>query len=231
MFEGLNNDLVGLVVRLFPGFLTAWIFYGLTAHDRPSPFERVIQALVFSTIIQALAVIVRVAALSMGHIVVLGTWTQDSTLVCSVLLATLLGLLMARFANTGSLHDWLRNWAWWDRMRESGRLRWLFFFDWSWTSRTSYPSEWYGAFSKENRSVILHLKDGQKLMGYPEQWPDRPNRGHFLMIEATWLMPDGEVLPISIGTKLLVSATDVLMVEFLQSDEDRTAASATSPDG
>jgi hypothetical protein len=225
MFEGLNNDLVGLVLRLFPGFLTAWIFYGLTAHDRPQPFERVIQALVFSTIIQSFTVIARVLALGLGRFISLGRWNDDSTLVCSVFFAVLLGFLLARFANNGSFHDWLRDWEWWNRRRKSSRLRWLFFFDWSWTTRTSYPSEWYGAFSSESgrdRYVILHLKGERRLLGFPVEWPDRPGQGHFVIHYAAWLKDDDVEHPLTNVVCIVIPARDVAWVEFLKHDDEET---------
>ncbi len=43
-----SKELVGIISYLLPGFLAAWIFYGLTAHPKPQPFERVVQALIFT---------------------------------------------------------------------------------------------------------------------------------------------------------------------------------------
>ncbi len=51
MFENADNFLA-VVAFLLPGFITAWIFYGLTSHPKPSQFERTIQALIFTFIIQ-----------------------------------------------------------------------------------------------------------------------------------------------------------------------------------
>ncbi|WP_425032221.1 hypothetical protein [Pelagibius sp.] len=52
--DSINEDIVGLLQYLLPGFLAAWVFYGLTAHQKPSQFERVIQALIFTLIVQAI---------------------------------------------------------------------------------------------------------------------------------------------------------------------------------
>lgn len=49
----LAKDTVALFAYLLPGFVTAWVIYGLTSQTKPSQFERVVQALIFTFIIQA----------------------------------------------------------------------------------------------------------------------------------------------------------------------------------
>ena len=46
--EGVPKDVLNLIYALMPGFVAAWIFYGLTAHPQKTPFERTIQALIFT---------------------------------------------------------------------------------------------------------------------------------------------------------------------------------------
>ena len=55
----MTDDLIRLFYDLLPGFLAAWVYYGLTAHPKPSPFERVIQALIFTVIVRALFIVFR----------------------------------------------------------------------------------------------------------------------------------------------------------------------------
>ena len=61
--DSLTNDIVVILQYLLPGFLAAWIFYGFTSHPKPSQFERVVQALIFTLIIH-LAVFWPVSELS-----------------------------------------------------------------------------------------------------------------------------------------------------------------------
>ena len=35
-----DSDIVKAIFQMLPGFISAWLFYGLTAHARPTPFER-----------------------------------------------------------------------------------------------------------------------------------------------------------------------------------------------
>jgi len=53
-----SKDILALLMQLMPGFLTAWVIYGLTTYTKPSQFERVVQALIYSYIVSALVVVV-----------------------------------------------------------------------------------------------------------------------------------------------------------------------------
>jgi len=83
------------------------------------------------------------------------------------------------------------------------------------TSRTSYPSEWYGAFVRERRWIILNLGEGRRLYGWPEEWPDQSDKGHFVIDQPEWVMDDGSRVPILQTSKFMVPASDVKQVEFL----------------
>jgi len=201
------SDVTTISAQLLPGFLTAWIFYSLTAHPKPSPFERVIQALIFTMIVQALVVLVRYALFlgsvwgSVGH------WNSDVRLIWSVLLACALGLVASRLTNNDKLHKTLRRYRW--------------------TTRTSLPSEWYSAFCSYPNWVVLNLSGERRLYGWPEQWPDQPDQGHFVIDEPEWLLQDGSRAPLPWVQRILVPATDVLFVEFIK---ERGAIDETAED-
>ena len=59
MESATKQDVVSLLYFLLPGFLAAWVSYGLTAHPKREAFERVIQALIFTVIVRALNIGVR----------------------------------------------------------------------------------------------------------------------------------------------------------------------------
>ncbi|OWO67359.1 hypothetical protein B2J67_20175, partial [Vibrio cholerae] len=56
--ENLTNDVITILQYLLPGFVSAWVFYSLTSYPKPSQFERVVQALIFTIFIQAIVVVV-----------------------------------------------------------------------------------------------------------------------------------------------------------------------------
>ena len=57
----LSKEVVALLTFLMPGFLVAWVFYGLTSHAKPVQFERVIQALIFTLGVKAVVFVEQIA--------------------------------------------------------------------------------------------------------------------------------------------------------------------------
>ena len=64
--ETFAKDFVTLLQYLLPGFVAAWVFYGFTSFPKPSQFERVVQALIFTIFIQAFVFITKKIFLLLG---------------------------------------------------------------------------------------------------------------------------------------------------------------------
>ncbi len=45
---------ITILQYLLPGFIAAWVFYALTSYPKRSQFEQVIQALIFTMVVQSL---------------------------------------------------------------------------------------------------------------------------------------------------------------------------------
>ena len=119
--DSLFGNATTLLTFLLPGFLSAWVFYGLTSHPKPPQFERTVEALVFTFVVQALVKFTEVVLLLAGRCFVLGTWTESSTLLWGFVLAGALGTTLAHMAKTDLFHGVLRRAGF--------------------TTRTSHPSE------------------------------------------------------------------------------------------
>jgi hypothetical protein len=195
----LSKESVALLAYLLPGFLAAWIFYGLTSHVKPTQFERTVQALIFTFLIQAFIPIVGWVLKAAGQRVALRPWDQTAEMLSSVVLAGVFGTLLAYCTNTDTVHRWLRRWGF--------------------TTRTSHPSEWFALFAQKVQYVILHLKDGRRLYGWPKEWPNEPGKGHFYVMLPSWIREDGSQLDLTQLDGLLIEANDVRWVEFLQKSE------------
>jgi hypothetical protein len=198
--EWASSDLVGVISYLLPGFLAAWLFYGLTAHPKTSPFERVVQALIFTAIIQIVVPVNRLGLEWAGQYYTLGEWTPAVGQLWSLINAFIVGLVFALFANK----DWFHQFWRWAKV----------------TKRTSYPSEWFNALNIDNRHVILHLKDNRRIQGWPNLWPDHPDCGHFMLNQARWLLDDNETAELHTVDRVLIPATNVEMVEFIKDWEE-----------
>lgn len=199
MPDEIARDVVLLLTYLLPGFLAAWVFYGLTSHAKPSQFERVVQALIFTFIVQTLIAPSRWVLERAGDFIALRPWDRAAEGFVSLALAIMLGTALAYFTNTDSVHKWLRSRGF--------------------TTRRSHPSEWYCVFSEKVTFVILHLNDGRRLYGWPKEWPVDPERGQFYVMLPSWITEDGSQIDLPQLDGLLVSARDVKWVEFLKSKQ------------
>lgn len=196
--EVISKEIIDILSYLLPGFISAWVFYGLTAYPKPSQFERVVQALIFTIFVQVQVIILHWLFLIFGrHVYSFGYWSENASLTLSILIAILTGLIFSRFANNDKIHSYLR------------KL--------SFTKQTSYSSEWFGVFSQNKTYVVLHLKGERRLYGWPEEWLSQPNNGHFSIAEAEWLN-DSERIPLRGVKNILIPADEVIFVEFMETE-------------
>ena len=189
-----SSEVIVVLVFLLPGFVAASVFHSLTSHPKLSAFDRVIQALIFSLVAQALTSIVslRFPEGTQG-------WMTEWQLVFSVGIAAVIGLIAAVVSNHDLLHR---------------PLRFL-----KLTRETSHPSEWSSSFSRESCYVVLHLEGRRRLYGWPEEWPNESSKGHFRIAEAEWLVEDkdGQERVVAKGVSaILIPADQVEMVEFME---------------
>ncbi len=193
-----SSEVLQVLTFLLPGFVTAWVYYGLTAYPKPMQFERVVQALIFTTIIQVLLLIEKAALLALGErFPAVGVWDQNVALGNSLIVAVLLGLIVSKSANFDTVHRLLR------RVHV--------------TYQNSFASEWFSGFSRHETYVVLHLDGGRRLYGWPEEWPTEPGKGHFLVAEAEWLSESGnDSIPLDMVETVMVPAETVEMVEFME---------------
>ena len=188
-----SSEAVTILSFLLPGLVAVAVFHMFTSHPRPSEFERIVQALIFTILVQAIAELALWIGRVLGHDVL---WGDKSEIMISVGIALILGLIAVYFSNTDTLHAFVR----------FLRL----------TKETSYPSEWYSAFHHNpDCYVVLHLQGQRRLYGWPEEWPSRPDEGHFRIAEGEWLVGD-ERIPATGVTAIVVPASEVDMVEFLR---------------
>lgn len=192
--DSVSTELVTLLQFLLPGFITAWIFYAFTSYKKPEQFERVVQALVFTFVIQTIFELFKFLSIKAGAYYSLGPWKVELESSLRALIAIMLGLMICFYANNDKLHNLLR------------KL--------SITKETSYPSEWHGEFAKRVTYVVLNLKNGRRLYGWPREWPADATSGHFSIEQPSWLMADGEA-PISGVESLVIAASEVEYVEFM----------------
>jgi Family of unknown function (DUF6338) len=199
--EDTAKNVIEVLRYLLPGFLMAWVYYGLTPHSRPSQFERIVQALIFAVIVEFFVLLERSLLIKFGSLLPLWTWTSDSVLVWSTIDAIAVGVLLSWLVNNDYFHK---------------SARWLGI-----TQETSYPSQWFATFSEWPRYIVLQFHDGRRLFGWPAEWPTDRDRGHFAMKSGSWLV--GSTETIITGVELvLIPCEEVRWIEFLE-DKPRAA--------
>ena len=182
------NNTIEVLYFLVPGFIAAAVYYGLTSAPKPNTFERLIQALIFTIIVQALTELASLVG-----------WLEDETWEAvapsgAVVLAVIMGFGVALLANKDVPHRWLRRW----------RV----------TRETAYPTDWYSVFaSNPDCYVVLHLRDGRRLYGWPRQWPGGEHERLVVIEGPQWLGEGRET--VDAGQALVAQAEDVEMVEFV----------------
>jgi len=163
------KDLPALIFLLLPGFISAGVFYTLTAHPKTSEFERIVQSLIFTALVRLNLHWIKPLLFRASVWRSFGRWTEDIEFDWSIAIAVVIGLVFAVFSNRDWFHSMIRRVGW--------------------GSRTSYPSEWYAAFTiHKDRYILLHLDGNRRLRGWPDQWPDQPDKGYFILAEAEWVL-------------------------------------------
>ena len=187
-----SGEVVGILTFLLPGFVAAAVFHSLTSHPKPDAFDRVVQALIFTVVGNAITTVFVSWVNSPNEN---QQWIKAWEPLLSILVAVALALLASHASNRDSVHRVLRHLGI--------------------TKETSYPSEWYSAFSRHGDCyVVLHLKGQRRLYGWPEEWPSHPEQGHFRISEGEWLDEDKRISATGISA-VLIPASEVEMVEFL----------------
>ena len=100
-----SSEVVGVLTFLLPGFVAAAIFYSLTSHPKPSAFDRVVLALIFTVVGQAIVAALLAIDDTTRDI---RQWIRDWELFSSVIVATALGLIASYASNTDTVHGILR---------------------------------------------------------------------------------------------------------------------------
>ena len=188
-----SSEAVAILAFLLPGFVAAAVFYSLTCWPRPGAFERIVSALIFTAIGQAITEFGFSLFQSGENVKPIEEWKP----LGSILVAVVLGVGVACLSNANILQRPLRR----------ARV----------TRETSHPSEWYSAFARlgDSSFVVLHLQGERRLYGYAEEWPSNPGEGHFRIARPEWLREDGERTAAEGVSAILIPAAEVVMAEFL----------------
>ena len=189
-----------LLLYVFAGLVASWVYYGLVPATKPSAFDRLVDALVLTALIRLMMQGVALAIPPLAPVLELVENPSSladsffgSLLVIGV--SVLFGLLRAVLTNKNIPHRWL-----------IAR---------GWTDQAAIRSNLSHAFSvRQDSFVVLNMRDGRRLYGWPLSWPDRTDDNYFLLSDYVWL-DAGDDKEKSPDAAILIAGRDVEMVEFV----------------
>ncbi|OWQ48598.1 hypothetical protein CDL60_01450 [Roseateles noduli] len=184
---------VDVVVVLLPG-LVGLTVYCASLHQpfSKSPVEFAL-VVAASKLTQYLAVAVLPSWAS--------KWSDLFNMTVAILVAMLAGLLLSMFSEAK------------DQKRRKSRA--------DPCKAASAPMRWGAMFRGERKHVLLHLKSGGRVLGWPEGWPHEPDVGHFLLANPRDLSGGSTEIDEQ-SSAAVIPASDVTRVEFI--DARRFAA-------
>ncbi|MGQ5289896.1 DUF6338 family protein [Pectobacterium actinidiae] len=197
--ESISSEIFDILKYLLPGFVTAWIFHALTAYPKSNQFERIVQALIFTLFVQCATSVTKLSFLKIGNYWSIGKWDDTAQLFWSVIFAISLGLILVYFTNNNKFHDFLNKH--------------------NITKQSAYHCEWSDIFNNATCYVILDLKNGRRVYGWPSIWPSDPSKGHIALLNPEWI--DGSTYKkLHNAEYLVISANDIEYVEFLKKETE-----------
>jgi len=174
----LTVEALNILLLLMPGFLSGQIFYSFFSLGEVSVSRRVLDALLFSFVIylivssfepwEPLAQVVSsegaLSYLFSENVKVI--WLSLGGVVC---VPVIVGFLYFN----DHVHTFLR------------KLKI--------TTKTSRANTWSDAFLTQNRHVIVTLKDGRRIRGYPTMFSTDPEEGFVYLYNPAWVNDDKSV--------------------------------------
>lgn len=194
----LSQELIPLIQTLIPGFLMTMTFYWFAEVPKPNQFERTLQALVGTAVIQALIYSIEQFSYWAGSFISLGTWSVAKANLLGIIVGGVSGAILAYCCNKDLIYSAAR------------RLR---------ITTKASTNDITDTYQKLGRlPVVLHFKDERRLMGYVEKFPSNSQNSSFLITQPDWLVE--EKIVNCVGTyAMLINSSDVQWVEFLEGEE------------
>lgn len=187
-------NFIDTIFQLLPGFVAAEIIYIFTSYLKPSPFERVIQALVLTVFVRGFVFLTICLYCEENQV-----FSENTEFIISVLYSVILGIIISICINNDFPNKLLR------------KIPKVII-----TNKTLHPSEWFSFFSESaSKPVTLHLEGERRIVGYVIQYPDDPNEGHFILQKPGWIDDEKDTINyFGDDDRILISVKEVIRVEI-----------------
>ncbi len=192
--EGLSAEVIPVLQQLMPGFLAMIVFYWFAEIPKPAYFEKILQALISTAIIQVCVSGTESLCYLIGNYINFGVWSEASTSWTAIVYAAFMGGILAYLCNNDIAFSIARKLNLTTRASQSDAIH-------VYKQMAAHP-------------VIIHFTDGRRMMGYVDAFPNDKQNGIYLISSPQWI--DGENPVPSPGThSYMIQGADVQRVEFL----------------
>jgi hypothetical protein len=192
--EGLSAEVIPVLQQLMPGFLAMIVFYWFAEIPKPAYFEKILQALISTAIIQIFVSGTESLCYFIGNFIDFGPWSEASTSWTAIGYAFLMGAVLAYLCNNDIAFSLAR------------KL--------SLTTRASQGDAIHIYKQMAAHAVIIHFSDGRRMMGYIDAFPNDRQTGVYLISSPHWI-EDDVAIPSTHTHSYMIQGTDVQRVEFL----------------
>ncbi|MBM3333684.1 hypothetical protein FJY63_03395 [Candidatus Sumerlaeota bacterium] len=206
--ERISFETLTVFVILIPGFISSVLLNTFVVRKEKDTFSKITEALVFSfAIYAAVALFVREGPVSLVAEKV-GEITKYSIqcnprVVGWVLALSVIVPFIGGFLFTTDLHMALLR-----KLRITGK--------------TARETVWLDVFSDQKRFVIVNLKSGRRVFGWPMYYSNTPEEGMLYLQQPAWIDADQQYVDLDIHGLFLVKG-EIEYIEFTHVTADNAS--------
>ena len=192
-----------IILMLFPGFLTLAIKNGLATTKEKTGVDKIVEAIAFSLVDYGVYLLISSSlGLSLIEVqiqkeVMQFTGLNIQNIILILAIAILIGILVATLLERGWLYKIL------------GKLKITYL--------TGRITVWNDVFSSYRKIwVLVHLKDGRKIIGWPRYYSEDPIRRELFLTNAAWMADDGQFTDVEGEGILITEGCGIDLIEILK---------------
>lgn len=203
----ITNETLNILIFLIPGFLSSIIYNTVVTRSEKEAITKIIEALTFSFINYSIVSLIFdqspvVLGISQeGNVTKHFIEYKSSVLVPIAIFAIIIPLSLGLLTTTDILMKILRRF----------RI----------TNKTARESIWLDIFTDQKRYVIVHLKDGRRIYGWPMYFSNTSNESRIYLSDPAWIDEDkADYIDLNIHGLFIVEPNFIDYIEFLNNEED-----------
>jgi len=206
----LSYEVLNVLIFLIPGFLSAVIYNAVIVRKDKDVFSKIIEALIYSLISYVIAsVIAKKSAFiltisTVNNVKRYGLNLENECLITVLLISIVLPLFLG-WLNTQNI-----------LMKGFHKI--------GITKKTARDSTWLDVFTDVNKYIIVTLKDGRRVYGWPSYYSNEATEGMLFLSEPAWI-ENGEYVDLNIEGLFLVERDNIDYIEFLDYPQSKRKVS------